>query len=67
MISDDAKIFAKAAKILRDDIFTHSQFKFDGSFPLGCQASSVPASLKSFTSMVLNGLNLKDQQNSETQ
>ena len=33
-ISDDTKILAKAAKILRDDIFTHSQFKFVDHFPL---------------------------------
>lgn len=66
-LSDDTKILAKAAKILRRDIFSHSQFKFDGSFPVDCQESSVPASLKSLISMTLNGLNLKDQEHNEAQ
>lgn len=67
-VSDDTKILAKAAKILRRDIFSNStQFRFDGSFPAGCQESSVPASLKSLVSMTLNGLNLKDQSNNDSQ
>jgi hypothetical protein len=65
--SDDAKIIAKAAKIIRRDMLSHSEFTFNGTFPTGCQETSVPASLKSFISMTLNGLNLKDQGHTESQ
>jgi hypothetical protein len=65
--SDDAKILAKAAKIIRRDMLSHSEFTFNGSFPIGCQETSVPASLKSFISMTLNGLKLKDQGHTESQ
>lgn len=60
--SEDTNILAKAAKILRKDIFSHTPFKFEGSFPTGCQASSLPETLKSFISMVLNGLDLNVQE-----
>ena len=65
--SDDTAVLAKAAKIVRRDIFSHEGFSFSGIFPLGCQKSSVPASLKSLISMIMNGLNVKDQQNKESQ
>ena len=65
--SDDTAVLAKAAKIVRRDIFSHKRFSFSGIFPLGCQESSVPASLKSLISMIMNGLNVKDQQNKESQ
>ena len=65
--SDDTAVLAKAAKIVRRDIFSHKGFSFAGIFPLGCQESSVPATLKSLISMIMNGLNVKDQQNKESQ
>ena len=65
--SDDAAVLAKAAKIVRRDMFSHKGFNFTGSFPLECQENSVPASLKSLISMTLNGINLKDQEHRESQ
>ena len=52
--SDDALILAKAAKIIRKDIFAHRQFKFTGTFPSDCQSESVPSSLLSLVSLILN-------------
>ena len=59
--SEDANILAKAAKIIRKDIFDHEGFRFTGSFTPNCQEDSVPASLKSLVSMILNGTGLDDQ------
>ena len=59
--SDDTAVLAKAAKIVQRDMFSHKGFSFSGIFPLGCQESSVPASLKSLISMIMNGLNVKNQ------
>jgi len=53
--SDDALILAKAAKIIRKDIFAHRQFKFTGTFPADCQSESVPSSLLSLVLLILNG------------
>ena len=65
--SDDTAVLAKAAKIVRRDMFSHKGFSFSGIFPLGCQESSVPVSLKSLISMIMNGLNVKNQPNKESQ
>ena len=65
--SDDTAVLAKAAKIVRRDMFSHKGFSFSGTFPLGCQEISLPASLKSLISMIMNGLNVKDQENKESQ
>ena len=59
--TEDAVILAKAAAIVRKDIFSHQGFKFTGSFPAECQEESLPSSLKSIVSMILNGPNIKDQ------
>ena len=64
--SDDAAILAKAAKLVRKDMFSHKGFTFSGAFPLACQENSVPTSLKSLISMILSGLNLKDQEHKES-
>ena len=48
--SDDAFVLAKAAKIIRDDIFNQQPFHFEGSFHPKCQEDSIPSSLKSFIS-----------------
>ena len=65
--SEDANILAKAAKIIRNDIFNHGNFKFAGCFPSNCQENSVPSSLKLLISLIVNGPNLKDQDQCETQ
>ncbi len=63
----DAMILAKAARIIRKDIFNSHGFRFSGSFPPGCQQESVPVNLKYLSSMLLNGLNLKDQDSTDSQ
>ena len=45
--TEDAVILAKAAAIVRKDIFSHQGFKFTGRFPAECQEESLPSSLKS--------------------
>ena len=65
--SDDALTLARAAKIVRQDIFSHRGFSFSGTFLQECQETSVPASLKTLVSMILNGVNLKEQQHIESQ
>ena len=63
----DAMILAKAARIIRKDIFHFHGFHFSGSFPPGCQQESVPINLKYLSSMLLNGPNLKDQDSTDSQ
>lgn len=65
--SDDAAVLAKAATIVRDDLFAHKGFNFSGCFQIECQQNSVPSSLKSLVAMILNGLNLKEQEKNESQ
>ena len=57
--SDNALFLAKAAKIIRKDIFAHQQFKFNGTFRSGCQSESVPSSLLSLVSLILIGANIE--------
>ena len=57
----DALLLAKAAKIVHKDIVSYKGFHFDGKFPSGCQQGSVPSTLKTLVSMLLNGADLKDQ------
>jgi len=56
----DALLLAKAAKIVRRDIVSYRGFHFDGKFGSGCQQQSVPSTLKTLVSMLLNGADLKD-------
>ena len=65
--SEDVEILAKAAKIIRNDIFDQDWFKFNGCFPPECQEDSLPTSLKSLVSLILSGPNLKDQDKRESQ
>uniref|UniRef100_UPI00358EABF1 uncharacterized protein n=1 Tax=Myxine glutinosa TaxID=7769 RepID=UPI00358EABF1 len=65
--SEDAVILAKAATIVRKDIFSHQGFKFTGCFSAECQEDSLPSSLKSLVSMILNSSNLKDQDKRDSQ
>lgn len=64
---DDTLVLAQAAKIVRRDMFSHEGFTFSGAFPLECQENSVPASLKTLISMLLNGISLKEQEHKESQ
>lgn len=57
----DALLLAKAAKIVRKDIISHKCFQFDGKFGSCCQQESVPSTLKTLVSMLLNSADLKDQ------
>ena len=59
----DAQLLAKAAKIVRRDIVLHNGFKFES----GCQKESVPSTLKTLVSMLLNGANLKHQDSIDSQ
>ena len=65
-ISDDVNNLAKVASIIRKDILEYKGFSFAGCVPLQCQEKSIPTSLKSLVSMIINGLNLKDQNHCES-
>ena len=65
--SEDALILARAASIIRKDIFNHEGILFNGSFPEKCQDTSLPSSLKTLISLILNGSNLKNQEKQESQ
>ena len=64
---EDALILAKAAGIIREDMFSHKGFTFSGSFTKDCQESTVPASLKSLVSMILTGVNIENTEAQESQ
>ena len=63
----DASVLAKAARVVRNDIFKARGFRFDGYFPGDCQQTSVPTNLKMLVSMLLYGASLKDQQSKDSQ
>ena len=65
--SEDAAVLAKAATIIRKDIFSHQGFNFTGSFPPHCQEDSLPTSLRSLISMILKGPSLKDADQHDSQ
>ena len=65
--SEEAEILARAAAIVRKDIFSHESFTFSGSFPINCQSSYLPSSLRSLISMILNGLDIKAQEKIDNQ
>jgi hypothetical protein len=64
--SADAEILAKAARIVRKDMFLHKGFNFSGCFPMERQLH-LPSSLRSLVSMILNGLDIKDHDKPEKQ
>ena len=57
----EAVTLAKAVKIVCKEIIGYKSFHFDGKFPVGCLQESVPSSLKTLVSILLNGADLKDQ------
>ena len=64
---EDALILAKAAKIVRKEIFASTGFTFNASFPQGCQQESVPTKLKSLVNLLLRGGDIIDQDSCESQ
>ena len=67
VFSEDALILARAASIIRKDILNHEGILFNGSFAEKCQDRSLPSSLKTLISLILNGSNLKNQEKQESQ
>ena len=43
--AEDVAVLAKAATIIRDDIFNHQGLKFTGSYLTGCEEDSLPFSM----------------------
>lgn len=60
--SEEGKTRARAAAIIRKDIFNHGSFNFSGCLPINCQSSYLPCSLMSLISMILNGVDIKAKQ-----
>ena len=61
----DAVVLAKAAKIVRREIFDYEN-KFDGSFGKDCLKAGISDTLLSFIRMILDGPNIKHQTNSRS-
>jgi len=64
---EDALTLMKAAKIVRNEIFSSSEFMFNGSFPHGCQQQSVPKSLSLLINLLLKGGDIMDQDSTDSQ
>ena len=62
-----AILMAQLAKVMRQEIVNCKPFQFSGEFPLKCQENSIPTTLKTFISMLLNGPDVQDQDNCEFQ
>ena len=63
----DAMVLAKAAKIVRREIFNcQKQLQFNGSFSKDCQKTAVPDVLLSLIRMILEGPNIKHQASSKS-
>ena len=57
---DDALVLARAATILRKEIFAEKYQTFNGTFSQSCHNDFLPHSLKSFTDMLLQGPNINE-------
>ncbi len=64
---ENALILMKAARIVRNDIFSSNGFSFNASFPPECQKESVPASLKLLVTLLLRGGDILDQNSDDSQ
>ena len=53
----------KVVTMVRKTIFTQEGFKFNGSFPVGCQDASISPNLKTLVSKLLYGSNIKEKEN----
>ena len=60
-----AVILAKAAQIVRRDMFDDTIVGFNGSFDPNCQENSVPQKLKALVNMVLKGSIITQQNMNE--
>ena len=60
---EDMLILMKAARVVRDDVFSTNgfTFNFNASFPQGCQQESAPMTLKLLVTMLLRGADIVDQ------
>ena len=59
-------LLAKVGKIVRKEILNCAGFNFDITLSQGCQHhGSVPSTLKTLVSMLLNGADLRDQDSVE--
>ena len=67
-LDQEAISLSRVCNSIRDEMFNTDFYQFSGSFPTGCEESSVPASLKSLVSSLIYGPNIKDQNviNSQT-
>ena len=61
--SEDMKVLIKASKIIRNDMFNHKSFSFEGKFNSECQRESIPASLHSLISLIINGIDKDVEKN----
>ena len=52
--ANNVRLIGKVAKI-RENMFLHDGFVFDGKFNESCQSQSVPSLLKTLISMILDG------------
>ena len=59
-LESDAIVLAKAAEIVRRDMFD-MKYNFSGTFQEKCQEDSVPEKLKALVDMILEGPNIKNQ------
>ena len=62
---NDAMHLAKAAALIRKDIFSN-KYSFNGSFESNCQLGSIPLSLLSFVNILLYGPNVDIQTDSNS-
>ena len=65
--SEEAKILAKASRIIRQDIFNFVVPSFTGNFNSKCQEDAVPLKIKRLVSMILYGKSIKNTENQDTQ
>ena len=63
----DALILAKAARIVRNEIFSSRRFNFNGTFPSDCWKKAIPTQLKSLITMLMQRTDLKDQVTTDSQ
>ena len=63
--TEDALRMVQAATLVRKGIFHHEGFQFTGQFPPGCQEKSLPSILQCLVSMILNGPNLIESNDSQ--
>ena len=64
-MDDDAVILAKAAKIVRKEMFS-KEYEFTGSFEENCERNAVSKSLLALTRMILEGPSITNQNNCNT-